>query len=311
MDSQLGQPREMYFMRALVTGATGFIGRALLKRLDQVVVLSRNAGRARHELPGAEVYGWDPLSGPAPAEAFRGVDAVFHLAGEPVAEGRWTAEKKRKLMASRDQGTRNLVRGIEAASQRPPVLVSASAVGFYGSRGDEVLNETAAAGSDFLAEVCVAWERASHGARDLAVRVVNPRIGIVLGAAGGALPKMLTPFKLGLGGRLASGKQWMPWVHVDDLVGMLLHAVEHAQIEGPLNAVAPNPVTNREFTRVLARVLHRPAIFPVPGFGLKVLMGDFGEVLLASQRVVPRVAEATGYGFKHPNLEEALRAILG
>lgn len=298
-------------MRALVTGATGFIGRALLKRLDQVVVLSRNAGRARHELPGAEVHGWDPLAGPAPAEAFRGVDAVFHLAGEPVAEGRWTAEKKRKLMASRDEGTRNLVRGIEAASQRPPVLVSASAVGYYGSRGDEVLDETAAAGSDFLAEVCVAWENASHGARELGVRVVNPRIGIVLGAGGGALAKMLTPFKLGLGGRLASGKQWMPWVHVDDLVGMLLHAVEHAQLDEPMNAVAPNPVTNREFTRALARVLHRPAVFPVPAFGLKVLMGDFGEVLLASQRVVPRVAERTGYQFKHPNLEAALRAILG
>lgn len=295
-------------MRALVTGATGFIGRQLLERLDSAVVLSRNPEQARSTFPKAEVLRWDPMAGPPPADAFRGVEAIFHLAGEPVAEGRWNAAKKQRLRDSRVIGTQHLVQGLEASSERPPVLVSASAVGFYGSRGDEVLDESAAPGNDFLAELCKAWEASAQPARASGVRVVNPRIGIVLGPSGGALAKMLTPFKLGVGGRLGSGKQWMPWIHLDDMVGILLHAVTHTEVEGPINGAAPNPATNRDFTKTLAGVLHRPAIFPAPAFALRLALGEFADVLLGSQRVVPTAAQRTGYVFQHPDLADALRA---
>jgi uncharacterized protein (TIGR01777 family) len=227
-----------------------------------------------------------------------------------VAEGRWTAEKKRRIMDSRKIGTANLVQGLERLSERPAVLVSASAVGYYGDRGEETLDEQATPGDDFLAAVCIEWERAAQQAASLGMRVVNPRIGIVLGAGGGALAKMLLPFKLGLGGRLASGHQWMPWIHIDDLAALFLHAATHADLSGPMNAVAPNAVTNREFTRTLAAAVHRPALLPAPGPLLKLAVGEFAEVLLASQRVVPRVAEQSGFQFQHPELAEALRAIL-
>ena len=190
------------------------------------------------------------------------------------------------------------------------MLVSASAVGYYGSRGDEVLDESAPPAHDFLAEVCIAWEQAAQQAAAFGMRVVNPRIGIVLGSGGEALGKMLLPFKLGLGGRLASGKQWMPWIHLDDLVGLFLHAASHQEVVGPMNAAAPEPVINRDFTRTLASALHRPAIFPAPAAALKLALGEFAEVLLASQRVVPRVAEQTGYVFQYPELADALQAIL-
>ena len=297
-------------MRALITGATGFIGRRLLEQVDEPVVLSRDPASAKQKLGKIEAFAWDLMSGSPPAEAFRDVSAVFHLAGEPVAEGRWNADKKRRIMDSRKVGTANLVKGLEQLSRRPPVLVSGSAVGYYGSRGDEVLDESSPPGDDFLAEVCKEWEQASQRATSFGMRVVNPRIGIVLGAGGGALSKMLLPFKLGLGGRLASGAQWMPWIHLDDLVGLFLHAAMHPEVSGPMNAVAPNPVTNREFTRVLAAAVHRPAIFPVPGAMLKLAVGEFAQVLLASQRVVPRVAERTGYQFRFPELSGAFQAIL-
>jgi uncharacterized protein (TIGR01777 family) len=297
-------------MRALITGATGFIGQRLLESIDEPVVLSRHADAARRKLGKAEVHEWDLMAGPPPAEAFQGVEAVFHLAGEPVAEGRWNVDKKRRIRDSRKIGTMNLVKRLEQLSERPPVLVSASAVGFYGSRGEEVLDESAPPSHDFLAEVCIAWEQAAQQAAGFGMRVVNPRIGIVLGSGGGALDKMLLPFKLGLGGRLASGKQWMPWIHLDDLVGLFLHAASHQEVSGPMNAVAPKPVTNREFTRRLASALHRPAIFPAPAAALKLAVGEFAEVLLASQRVVPRVAEQTGYVFQYPELAGALQAIL-
>lgn len=297
-------------MRALITGATGFIGQRLLERIDEPVVLSRRADAARRKLGDVEVHGWDLMAGPPPAEAFRGVEAVFHLAGEPVADGRWSADKKRRIMDSRKIGTMNLVKGLEQLPERPPVLVSASAVGYYGSRGEEVLDESAPPAHDFLAEVCIAWEQAAQQAAGFGMRVVNPRIGIVLGSGGGALGKMLLPFKLGFGGRLASGKQWMPWIHLDDLVGLFLHAASHQEVNGPMNAVAPNAVINRDFTRTLAAALRRPAIFPAPAAALKLAVGEFAEVLLASQRVVPRVAEQTGYAFQYPELAGALRAIL-
>lgn len=298
-------------MRAVVTGATGFIGRQLLARLDRPVVLSRNPEKARQSLASfnVEVFGWNSEREPAPAAALEGADAVFHLAGESVAEGRWNADKKRRIRESRELSTRNLVLGLRSVERRPAALVSASAVGYYGSRGDELLDEASAPASDFLAEVCQVWEREAQAAREFGVRVANPRIGLVLGR-GGALEKMLPPFKLGVGGRLGNGRAWMPWIHVDDVVGIFLHAAQNAAVSGPINAVSPNPVRNAEFTKELAAALHRPAVFPVPGFGLKLMFGEFAEVLLASQRVVPKAAEHTGYRFAYPTLAAALAQIL-
>lgn len=293
-------------MRALVTGATGFIGRHLLAHLAEPVVLTRRPDRFPASAARVEVHAWNPLSERPPAAAFRGVEAVFHLAGEPVAEGRWTAAKKERIRVSRQLGTANLVQGLREVAERPPVLVSASAVGIYGDRGDETLDESSPPADDFLAQVCRQWEEASAAARELGIRVVNPRIGIVLGRDGGALAKMLTPFKLGLGGRLASGRQWMPWIHIDDLVGLLLHAARTQDLDGPMNAVGPRPVTNREFTQSLARALGRPAVFPMPGPVLKLAFGQFGEVLLASQRALPRRALDSGYRFQFSELSAAL-----
>jgi uncharacterized protein len=297
-------------MRALVTGATGFIGKSLLSRLSEPVVLTRHPERFDQAQPGIQVHRWDPMQGPPPEAAWRGVEVVFHLAGEPVAEGRWTAKKKMRIRDSRRVGTANLVRGLAALEEPPRVLVSASAVGYYGDRGDELLPETAAPGNDFLAEVCRLWESAAGEARRFGLRVVNPRTGIVLGCGGGALAKMLPPFKFGLGGRLGSGRQWMPWIHLDDLVGLLLHAAQHDEIDGPMNAAAPHPVTNRQFTAALASVLHRPAFLPAPGAMLKLVVGEFAEVLLASQRVEPQVALRSGYQFSYPELQPALTQIL-
>jgi len=297
-------------MRALVTGATGFIGRRLVRELDRPLILSRRPEVARKILGAAEVHAWNPEEGPPPAEAFEGVEAIFHLAGDSVASGRWTAAKKARIRRSRVQGTANLVEGLRNLKSRPRVLVSASAVGYYGSRGDEVLEEASAPGTDFLAGVSVAWEAEAGRARELGLRVVTVRNGMVLGAGGGALARMLLPFKLGLGGRLGDGRHWMPWVHLDDVVGLMLDAAK-SEISGAMNAVAPEPVINQEFTRTLARLLHRPAIFPVPRFALALLFGELSTLLVASQRVVPRVAERTGYKFRFTSLEEALRQSVG
>ena len=297
-------------MRALVTGATGFIGRRLVRELDRPLILSRRPEVARKILGAAEVHAWNPEEGPPPAEAFEGVEAIFHLAGDSVASGRWTAAKKARIRRSRVQGTANLVEGLRNLKSRPRVLVSASAVGYYGSRGDEVLEEASAPGTDFLAGVSVAWEAEAGRARELGLRVVTVRNGMVLGAGGGALARMLLPFKLGLGGRLGDGRHWMPWVHLDDVVSLMLDAAK-SEISGAMNAVAPEPVINQEFTRTLARVLHRPAIFPVPRFALALLFGELSTLLVASQRVVPRVAERAGYKFRFTSLEEALRQSVG
>jgi uncharacterized protein len=300
-------------MRAIVTGGTGFVGRRLLSKLQQPVVLSRNADRAQKNLEklGPRVFGWDPQSAPAPAEAFEGVDAVFHLAGDPVAAGRWTEKKKARIRDSRVIGTRNLVVALRSLPAKPKVLVSASAVGYYGSRGDAELDEGAPPGDDFLADVCVGWEKEASAARELGIRVVPIRIGIVLGEKGGALAKMLTPFSLGMGSPLGSGNQYMPWVHIDDLVELMLFAARESSVTGPLNGVSPHAVTNREFTTTLGKVLGRPTFMPaVPGFVLKTLIGEFAEVLLASQRVSPRAALAAGFAFRFPDLEPALRDVL-
>jgi len=300
-------------MKALVTGATGFVGPRLLRLLDKPTVVTRDPDRARRSIGHlvGRIVRWDPMQGAVPAEAFEGVDAVFHLAGESVAASRWTAKQKARIRDSRVIGTRHLVQGIAHAAHKPAVLVSASAVGYYGSRGDEELTESASPADDFLAEVCVAWEREAMAAEQQGVRVVTARTGIVLGSgAGGALAKMLTPFKLGAGGPLGNGRQWMPWVHVADLARLYVHAADTASIRGPMNAVAPHPVRNSEFTKVLARQLHRPAFMPAPYLGLRLVFGEFAQVLFASQRVIPRVALDTGFVFQYPDLASALREIL-
>ncbi len=297
-------------MKALITGGTGLVGRRLLADLQDAVVLSRDPTRATHLLGPGRTVRWDPEAGPAPVAALAGVEAVFNLAGEPVAEGRWNDDKKRRIRDSRVIGTRNLVAGLKALDTRPDVLVSASAVGYYGDRGDEELDETSPGGHGFLAEVCAEWEHEARAAEALGMRVVCVRIGIVLAPGGGALQRMLIPFKLGAGGRLGDGKQWMPWVHVDDLVALLLHASRSGAVRGAMNAVSPHPMTNAAFTGALGHAVHRPAFLTVPKTALRLAFGEMSEILLASQRVLPRAAERTGYAFKHPALDGALAAVM-
>jgi uncharacterized protein (TIGR01777 family) len=302
-------------MRVTLTGATGLIGARLVAALrgrgDEVTVLSRSPERARERLgAGIDAAAWDPLAGPAPAGALGGADAVVHLAGEPVAQ-RWSAEAKERIRSSREHGTANLVAGLRAAEPAPRALVSASAVGYYGPRGDEQLDESAPPGEDFLAQVCVAWERKAQTAAELGIRVAVVRTGVVLDAGGGALAKMLPPFRAGVGGPVAGGRQWMPWIHLDDLVGIYLAALDGgADWSGPLNGSAPAPATNAELSRALGRVLRRPAVLPVPAFALRLLYGEMAQIVTTGQRAVPRRALALGYAFRHPGLEPALRAAL-
>jgi len=301
-------------MKVLVTGATGLIGRRLCHSLtgdvNTVVAVSRSPERARN-LAAAETLKWDPMTGPPPPDALSGVDAVVHLAGEPVADRAWSQEQKRRVKDSRVVSTRNIVDAIRAAEVKPKVLVNASAVGYYGDRGDEKLYEDSPPGKGFLSEVCQAWEREATSVSELGVRLVLVRIGVVLSPQGGALAKMLTPFKLGVGGPLASGKQWFPWIHIDDIVGILRHSISTETLAEPINGAAPEEVTNAEFTRQLSRVLGRPAFLPTPEFALKLIFGERAEVLLASNRVVPRVAQQSGYKFKFPDLTPALKDLLG
>jgi hypothetical protein len=297
-------------VKIAISGASGFVGRRLLKVLGggahALHVLSRHAGT--NLPPGVGITVWDPLRGIAPETGLAGVDAVIHLAGEPVAQ-RWTADVKRRIRESRVTGTHNLVEGMRRLSKPPAALICASAIGYYGSRGDESLTESAGPGEGFLPEVCVAWEREAVAAEALGVRVVRIRIGVVLDRNGGALRRMLPPFRLGLGGRLGSGRQYLSWIHLDDLAGMFRFALE-SQARGVWNGVAPNPVTNAEFTRTLAAALHRPAVFPVPGLALKALFGEMGGMLLDSQRVVPDAARAAGFPFRYPELGGAIAAAL-
>ncbi len=299
-------------MRVLLTGATGFIGSRLLPGLDDTVVLSRDPKGARRGLgDGVEVFGWDPMAGPPPAEAFERVDGVVHLAGEPV-NGRWTSQKKRRILESRVIGTRNLVSRLLDLSDRPRVLVSASAVGYYGDRGDEVLGEESPPGSGFLAEVCRAWEAATGPAAEAGIRVAQLRTGLVLAAHGGGLAKMLPVFRLGLGGRLGSGRQYVSWITLDDVVGATAHVLQTDTIQGPVNLVAPHPVTNREFTRALGHVLGRPTVLPAPAPALRIVLGQMAdELLLASARAVPRRLLQSGYTFRDAELDAALRRALG
>lgn len=299
-------------MKVTVTGATGLIGARLVARLrergDQVTVLSRSPDRAAKSL-GVEAAGWDPMAEPAPARGLAGRDAVVHLAGEGVAQ-RWSDDAKRAIRESRVTGTRNLVAGLRTAEPRPAVLVCSSAVGVYGPRGDERVDESTAAGSDFLADVCRDWEAQADAASELGLRVVKVRTGIVLDRSGGALKTMLLPFKAGVGGPVAGGDHYMPWIHVDDVVGIYLAALDGNRWSGPVNASAPEPVTNGDFSKALGRALHRPAIAPVPGFALKLLYGEMAQIVVSGQRAVPARPLELGYRFAHPDLDEALEAAL-
>lgn len=299
-------------LRVAITGATGFVGSALYAFLSTGGHAVHRVVRGRPDpaRPHADIA-WDPARGTIDAAAFEGVDAVIHLAGASVAE-RWTDAQRRAIRESRVQGTSLLARTLAGLDAKPRVLVSASAVGWYGDRGDETLDESSTAGTGFLTEVAQAWEAAADPARTAGIRVVHPRIGVVLGAAGGALGKQLPIFRFGLGGPLGAGRHWLPWIALDDLLGLLLHVV-HRDIEGPVNAVGPAPVTNAEFTRTLGRVLGRPAIAPVPPPALRLAFGAemADAVLLSSTRAMPRALEAAGFAFRHPTLEQALRFELG
>jgi uncharacterized protein (TIGR01777 family) len=300
-------------MRVTVTGATGRVGRRLVQRLrergDEITVLSRSPERARAALGVDDAFAWEPTAGPAPVEALDGRDVVIHLAGEDVAQ-RWTDEARRRIRESREAGTRNLVAGLRAAGSGPGVLVSGSASGYYGPRGDERVDESAGPGDDFLAQVCVAWEREAQAATQLGMRVVNVRTGVVLDRDGGALAKMLPPFKAGIGGPIAGGRQYLPWIHLDDEVGILLGALDDARWSGPVNASAPEPATNRDFSRALGRALRRPAIAPVPALAIQALYGEMSQIVVTGVRMMPARASALGYAFRHPELDEALRAAL-
>jgi uncharacterized protein (TIGR01777 family) len=293
--------------RILVSGVSGPIGAALLPALrggDRKIVRL-----VRATVTGDDQISWNPLR-PPPAESLAGFDAVIHLAGETIV-GRWTTAKKARIRESRVQGTRGLAEALAKASPRPRVFLCASAIGYYGNRSDEVLREDSAAGNDFLARVCQEWEDAAQPARDAGIRTVNTRFGLILSRDGGALPKMLPPFRLGLGGRIGNGRQWWSWIHVSDVIGTLLHALDADNLNGPVNVVAPNPVTNSEFTKTLAGVLHRPAIFPMPALAARLAFGEMADgLLLSSQRVEPAKLLASQYKFQFTRIGEALAEIL-
>ncbi len=298
-------------MDIVITGATGFIGRHLVRRLiadgHEVSALTRNVERARDLLPArCRLRSWRPGADIDPT-LLSGAHAVVHLAGEGIADRAWTAARKQAIRESRVAGTRALVAALGSlpAAARPAALISASAIGYYGDRGDEELDEQSSAGSDFLADVCAAWEREALSAAPLGIRVGVIRIGVVLGRDGGALAKMLPPFRLGVGGRLGSGRQWMSWIHIDDLVNLFAHVTAHEDATGIFNGVAPAPVTNAAFTTALGRVLHRPAVMPVPAVALRLAFGEMAAVLLGSQRVLPRAAERVGFGFHYPAINAA------
>ena len=297
-------------MIVAVTGAGGLIGSALVSSLradgHRVVPLVRRAPR-----PGEDALGWDPSSGAITPAGPAVADAVVHLAGESIVGLRWTAQKKRRIRESRVTATSRLVQALTRLAKPPAVLVCASGIGYYGSRGDGVLTEDSRAGTGFMADLARDWEAATAAAMAQAIRVVNLRIGVVLSAKGGALAAMLTPFRLGLGGIVGSGAQWMSWIALDDVIGAIRLALETDGLRGPVNAVAPTPVTNAEFTRTLGRVLGRPTFVPLPALAARLALGEMAdELLLTSQRVLPAQLEASRYPFRHPSLEGALRAAL-
>jgi len=297
-------------MKILVSGSHGLVGSALIKWLTEdhheVVRL------VRHKVAGgAPEIEWGPDQDHLDAQQLEGIGAAIHLAGESIASGRWTDEKKRKIRDSRVKSTRLLSNALAQLSQPPSVFLCASAIGYYGSRGDELLTEQSNPGKDFLSSVCVAWEEATRPASEKGIRTVNARFGVILDAHGGALAQMLTPFRMGIGGRVGDGKQWLSWIALEDVVAGLTLLLKDETTRGPVNFVAPNPVTNAEFTRALGRVLSRPTFFPIPAFGARLAFGEMADaLLLGSQRVKPEVLEEKRFSFQWPTLEPALRHLL-
>jgi hypothetical protein len=296
--------------RILVSGVSGPIGTALLPTLRasgaQIARLTRKV--PTHASPDGNLIPWDPAQ-PISPQTVSGFDVVIHLAGETIV-GRWVAAKKQKIRESRILGTRNLAEALAGAKEKPQVFICSSAIGYYGNRGDELLNEQSAPGSGFLSDVCREWEAATHPAAKAGIRTVQMRTGVVLTRKGGALGKMLIPFKLGIGGRVGDGRQWMSWISIQDMIGAIHHAIKTDLVQGPVNFVAPKPVTNAEFTRTLAGVLSRPALLPVPAFAVRLAFGEMGEtVLLGGQRVEPMHLVGSGYPFRYPTLKASLESL--
>lgn len=301
-------------MKIVLAGGTGFVGSSLQTALSQqgheVVILTRQKTRETQSTPKLRFVPWDPTKNGAWAEHLKDVDACINLAGESIAAKRWTKVQKFKIIESRCDATQALVHAISKLSKKPQVLINASAVGFYGPHGDEIMTEKDGPGKDFLAQTCKAWEAHAIRAQDFGLRVVRLRFGIVLEKDGGALAKMIPPFKFFIGGPLGDGKQWMSWIHREDIIGMILWALENQQVSGPVNATASNPVTMKEFAATLGKIMGRPSFAAVPGLVLKILLGEMSDLLLTGQRVIPEKALALGYRFKYPSLETALQAIL-
>ncbi len=295
-------------MSVLVSGASGLVGSALVPALTADGYSVRRL--VRSDPTGDDEVLWDPGAGRLDSQPFDGIDAVIHLSGETVA-GRWTESKKRRIMESRERSTSLLAKTVAALDSPPKVFVCASAIGYYGNRGDAALTERSAAGEGFLTDVVRAWEGATAPVANAGVRVVNTRFGLVLSPKGGLLRQLLTPFKLGLGGPLGSGNQYMSWVAIDDVIGAIVYALSREELSGPVNVTAPNPVTNREFTKTLGSVVHRPTVFKVPGFALRLAFGEFSREALGSLRVLPERLEADGYQFRFTQLEDALQHLLG
>jgi uncharacterized protein len=297
-------------MKVLVSGSHGLVGKALVASLikdgHEVLYLVRR----EHQFGSPEIE-WHPENGEIDAQHLEGLSAVVHLAGESIAAGRWTDEKKRRIRSSRIAGTQLLANTLINLKHPPQSFLSASAIGYYGNRGDEVLTEASSAGNEFLADVCREWEQATEPAAEKGIQVVNLRFGIILSGRGGALARMVTPFRMGVGGRVGSGEQWMSWIALHDVVSAIKFALTNNSITGPVNIVSPNPVTNADFTSELGKALSRPTIFPMPAFGVRLAFGEMGDaLLLSSQRVIPEKLSNAGFVFAHPQLEEALRTAL-
>ncbi|PPS45599.1 TIGR01777 family oxidoreductase [Chroococcidiopsis sp. TS-821] len=305
-------------MKVAITGATGFVGSRLVERLhaqgDQVLVFTRNSTSAQRVFPkevypNVEIVAYSPRESGAWQNAIAGCDAVVNLAGEPIAEGRWTPQRKQEIFQSRQVGTQKIVEAIAKANPKPKVLVNASAIGYYGTSETDTFDESSSSGNDFLAEVCRAWEAEAQKVLDYGVRLVILRLGIVLGM-GGAIARMVTPFKLFAGGPIGSGRQWFSWIHRDDLVSLIITAIQREDIQGVLNATAPNPVRMAEFCRTMGEVMNRPSWLPVPAFAIEALLGDGAIVVLEGQRVLPQRAQAYNFEFQYPHVKQALADIL-
>jgi uncharacterized protein len=305
-------------MKVAITGATGFVGKNLVKKLHKeghrILILTRNPSSAQQIFPSAafpnvEIVAYTPTESGTWQDAIAGCDGVVNLAGEPIAEERWTPAQKQKILDSRQIGTQKIVEAIEKANPRPTVLVNPSAIGYYGTSETATFDENSSSGNDFLAQVCQAWEAEAQKVKNLGVRLVILRFGIVLGN-GGALAKMITPFQLFAGGPIGSGRQWLSWIHIDDLVNLILHALTKPEIEGVFNATAPHPVRMTDFCQTLGQVMHRPSWLPVPGFALEVLLGDGAKVVLEGQEVIPKRTLESGFQYEYPQLPAALKQIL-